>query len=56
MKGVSKLSDKELNKEIIEEMPFRMVYFKEGSDKIGFRDFDKGSWKIVSISEIKDLS
>lgn len=44
------------DKEIIEEMPFRMVYFKEGSDKIGFRDFDKGSWKIVSISEIKDLS
>jgi hypothetical protein len=43
------------DKEITEEFPFRMIYLKSDDGKIGVRNFDEGSWKIVSILGIKEL-
>lgn len=32
-----------------------MIYLKSDDGKIGVRNFDEGSWKIVSILGIKEL-
>lgn len=53
---VTELKIKLNDKEIIEKFPFRMIYFKNENGKIGVRNFDEGTWKIVSISQIKDLT
>lgn len=53
---LTELKIKVNDKEITKEFPFRMIYLKSGDGKIGVRNFDEGSWKIVSISKIKDLS
>lgn len=52
----TELTIKVNEKEIIGEFPFRMIYLKNENGKIGVRNFDEGTWKIVSISKIKDLS
>lgn len=53
---VTELRIKVNDKEIIEEFPFRMIYLKNENGKIGVRNFDEGTWKIVSISKIKNLT
>ena len=53
---LTELKIKVNDKEITKEFPFRMIYLKSNDGKIGVRNFDEGSWKIVSISKIKDLS